>query len=102
MSKSNVTDLLAKIKRHAPESMKEAPAPRPEPKKGKIGKAYQFWLHEEDRKLNREISAWLAGQGHRPTDSMVVRAALRMAKPVNGLLDAYRDASKLDCRIKRD
>jgi hypothetical protein len=39
--------------------VKEAPAPRPEPKKGKIGKAYQFWRHEEDRKLIREIWAWL-------------------------------------------
>ena len=36
----------------------------------------QFWMHDEDRKLIRELSAWLAGQGTRPSDSMVIRAAL--------------------------
>ena len=40
----------------------------------------QFWMHEEDRQLVRELSAWLAGQGMRPTDSMVIRAVLRLAK----------------------
>lgn len=60
----------------------------------------QFWLHEEDRKLIRELSAWLGGQGIRPTDSMVVRAALRMAKTGPGLLECYRKAASLDGRLR--
>ncbi|MEP7351647.1 MAG: hypothetical protein ABI824_00305 [Acidobacteriota bacterium] len=66
----------------------------------RVGKPVQFWLHEEDRKLVRELSAWLAGQGTRPTDSMVVRAALRMSKPGATFLEAYRKASLLDGRLK--
>ena len=67
----------------------------------RVGKPVQFWLHEEDRKLVRELAAWLAGQGIRPTDSMVVRASLRMAKPGSAFLEAYRKASLLDGRLKQ-
>lgn len=69
-------------------------------KKRRIGKPVQFWLHEEDRRIVRELSAWLAGQGIRPSDSMVVRAALRMAKIGPGLLDAYGQAAALDGRLR--
>lgn len=124
-AKNNVNDLLAAIKRQpttpTPEKteVESAPVSRPEgeepvkrglPKKpaaGKnlkrrMGKPVQFWMHDEDRKLVRELSAWLAGQGIRPTDSMVIRAVLRLAKTGNGLLEAYWQAAKLDGRIKRD
>src|ERR1700756_5644709 len=30
------------------------------------GLPVQFWLHDEDRRLIRELAAWLAGQGERP------------------------------------
>ncbi len=70
--------------------------------KSKVGKPVQFWMHDEDRKLVRELSAWLAGQGIRPSDSMVIRAALRMAKVGSPLVEAYWEAAKLDGRIKRD
>jgi hypothetical protein len=124
--KNNVNDLLAAIKRQpttpTPEkadpvivpaaSMETAgPTTRHPPKKeaavkkgeeGKRGKPVQFWMHDEDRKLVRELSAWLAGQGVRPSDSMVIRAALRLAKTGSGLLEAYWQAAKLDGRIKRD
>ena len=123
--KNNVNDLLAAIKRAptgpAPEkAVVGSPAPkRPEvekhmrqepPKKAtaektvksRLGKPVQFWMHDEDRKLVRELSAWLAGQGIRPTDSMVIRAVLRLAKTGSGLLEAYWQAAKLDGRIKRD
>ena len=66
----------------------------------RLGKPVQFWLHEGDRKIIRELAAWLAGQGIRPTDSMVVRAALRMAKTGPGLLESYRNAALLDGRLK--
>lgn len=125
--KNNVNDLLAAIKRQptAPASGPEKteaqkpPASMPErkepekrntPKKhtaekkptSRTGKPSQFWMHDEDRKLVRELSAWLAGQGIRPTDSMVIRAVLRLAKTGNGLIEAYWQAAKMDGRIKRD
>lgn len=69
--------------------------------KSRAGQPVQFWLHDEDRKLVRELAAWLAGQGLRPTDSMVIRAALRTAKTGGQLLEAYRQASRLDGRLKQ-
>jgi hypothetical protein len=123
--KNNVNDLLAAIKRQptgpAPEATPakspvskrqevEEPVKRvtartaPAEKKAtsRVGKPVQFWMHDEDRKLVRELSAWLAGQGVRPTDSMVIRAVLRLAKSGSGLLEAYWEAAKLDGRIKQD
>jgi hypothetical protein len=67
----------------------------------RVGKPVQFWLHDEDRQLVRELAAWLAGQGIRSTDSMVIRAALRTAKTGGDLLDAYREAAQLDGRLKQ-
>jgi len=126
-SKKNVNELLAAISRKMPEAAPEAPVvvdlkpeseqaeapanrkaekkstPTPARKtKNKIGRAVQFWMHDEDTQLVRELSAWLAGQGVRPSDSMVIRAALRYAKTGSGLLEAYWQASKLDGRLKRD
>jgi hypothetical protein len=118
-SKSSTTEnLLAAIQRKAPGS--PAPAPeqsqpaaltQPEPlhkagshvtaPRSRVGKPVQFWLHDEDRRLIRELAAWLAGQGLRPTDSMVIRSALRTAKTGGELLEAYRQASQLDGRIKQ-
>jgi hypothetical protein len=124
--KSNVNDLLNAIKRQTP----SATPPRPEPieeiaapaapteKRAKdkavgtssseikparkIGRALQFWMHDADVKLIRELSAWLAGQGVRPSDSQVIRAALRFAKTGGNFLEAYHQAAKSDGRLKRD
>jgi len=74
---------------------------RPGPRKSRVGSPVQFWFHDEDRRLLRELAAWLAGQGLRPTDSMVIRAALRTAKTGGELLQAYRQASELDGRLKQ-
>jgi hypothetical protein len=63
------------------------------------GQPAQFWFHDEDRALVRELAAWVAGQGIRTTDSLVIRAALRAAKTGPEFLDAYRQASKLDGRL---
>lgn len=120
---SNVNSLLAAIKRQAPDNPSppspppvpaEAvvePKPRhrpsqrsaaPSPPQGRVGggKPVQFWLHDEDRRLVRELAAWLAGQGVRSTDSLVIRAALRTAKTGGEFLEAYRHASQLDGRLK--
>jgi hypothetical protein len=105
MSKKDVSELLRKIQRKASAPVKEAPpaaAPAASAPRKKIGKAVQFWFHDEDRQQIRELYAWLAGQGHRPSDSAILRAALRMAKPGAELLEAYREAAKLDGSVKRE
>ena len=71
------------------------------PKLNRVGKPVQFWLHDEDRRLVRELSAWLAGQGERPTDSLVIRTALRIARSNAELLAAYRQVSQMDGRLKQ-
>ena len=115
---SNVSSLLAAIQRKSPGHSEPTADPvavtEGEPaRKGtrrkevsaapvsRIGKPVQFWLHDEDRQLVRELAAWLAGQGIRSTDSMVSRAALRTAKTGGELLDAYRQAAQLDGRLKQ-
>jgi hypothetical protein len=118
---NNVNSLLATIQRKAPSNPAQDEPPPEAPVEGqaeklrkpaqraaapvvgrsRVGKPVQFWLHDEDRRLVRELAAWLAGQGERPTDSMVIRAALRMAKTDPDLLKAYRQASQLDGRLKQ-
>lgn len=102
-SKPNVDSLLAAIQRSpsraaAPAAAK-APAAEPA-SPSRTGKQAQFWLHDDDRRLIRELAAWLAGQGVRPTDSLVVRAALRTARGGEAFLAAYRDAAARDGRLK--
>ena len=75
--------------------------PRAVAEKPRKGKQVQFWFHEEDGKLVRELPAWLAGQGVRPTDSLVIRAALRTTPTGTGFLQAYRKAAELDGRLKK-
>lgn len=115
-------NLLAAIQRKVPSNLASVPPPQetiaavtePEPRskearrtaaanvpKSRVGKPVQFWFHDEDRRLVRELAAWLAGQGLRPTDSMVIRATLRTAKTGMELLQAYREASELDGRLKQ-
>ncbi len=115
---SNVDSLLAAIQRKAPSNPEASVAAEAvvelEPNHkasrratvlstpgGRVGKPVQFWLHDEDRQLIRELAAWLAGQGIRSTDSMVIRAALRTAKTGGELLEAYRQAAQLDGRLKQ-
>ncbi len=107
---NNVNELLAAIQRKAPTSAapieQVAPestppiAAEPPSKRGRVGRAVQFWMHEEDRRILRELSAWLAGQGVRASDSLVIRTALRSAKTGSELLEACREAAKLDGRLK--
>ena len=119
-SKENVSNLLAAIQRKAPTNpaadaeatptaavTAEPESPRKSPRraaavsKARVGKPVQFWLHEEDRRLVRELGAWLAGQGLRSTDSLIIRSALRTAKTGGDLLEAYRQAAQLDGRLKQ-
>jgi hypothetical protein len=120
-SSSRQSTLLAAIQRKVPTSAAVAQSPEPTPSvnaanepneqqffrekaerpKSRVGSPVQFWFHEEDRKLLRELAAWIAGQGLRPSDSLVIRAAIRTAKTGGEFLQAYRRASEFDGRLKR-
>jgi hypothetical protein len=84
-----------------PEHRRKETRPVAEKPKARKGKQVQFWFHDEDGKLVRELAAWLAGQGVRPTDSLVIRAALRTAQTGTAFLQAYRKAAELDGRLKK-
>jgi hypothetical protein len=73
-----------------PARPKAEPA-RPRPPKGSRGKAIQFYLHDSDEKIIRELAVWLAPHRKRINDSLVIKAALRAAKTGPGLLAAYDD-----------
>jgi hypothetical protein len=108
----NVNDLLAAIQRKTPAGAdpvehaatiaeSSISGTQPANKRGRVGHPVQFWMHEEDRRILRELSAWLAGQGVRASDSLVIRTALRSAKTGSELLQAYREAVQLDGRLKQ-
>ncbi len=80
-------------------SLDAAPATVAAPK-ARGGKAVQFWLHDEDRKVIRELAAYLSSQGVRPTDSLIVRAALRLVQGDAALVTAFREALAHDGRYR--
>ena len=100
---SRQDSLLAALHRTSAQTIPEGPPAEIKPSvknTSRKGKPVQFWLHEEDRKIVRELAAWLAGQGIRTSDSMVVRAALRMSETGTDFLAAYRKAAALDGRLR--
>jgi hypothetical protein len=64
------------------------------------GKRVTIFLHEADRQIIRELMAYLAGQGKRVSESITIKAALRMAKPGADFLRAHEDAAAQDLRFK--
>jgi hypothetical protein len=111
--KDNVDSLLAAIQRQTPaapvELQDEAPAapePRQEARKRSAHPIpsqpvrVSIYIQEEDRRTIRELSAWLAGQGMRPSDSLIIRAALRLTKTGGDLLSTYRQLAQMDRRYK--
>jgi hypothetical protein len=64
------------------------------------GKPALIYLHLEDRQLIRELAAFLASQGLRVNDSLVIKTALRAARPGPLFLEAYRAAARTDRRFK--
>lgn len=73
-----------------------------DPLKGSRGKRVTIYLHEGDRRIIRELIAYLAGQGRRGlSESSTIKAALRVAKPGADLLNAHEAATSQDQRFKR-
>src|SRR5258708_238195 len=94
-------DLLAALQRaHPAPVLPPPPSPAERAPAVRGGKAVQFWLHDEDRKLIRELAASLSSQGVRPTDSLIVRAALRVVQADARLVEAFREALAQDGRYR--
>jgi hypothetical protein len=60
------------------------------------GKAVNIYLHDADRVRIRELSAYLANEGLRVSDSQVIKAALLLAQPDKRLLKAYQQIRGAD------
>ena len=73
----------------------QTPAARPP------GRFSSIYLNEQDQRLLRELSVWFAGQGLRINDTLVLRIALRAARPGSELLAAYEEAVKSDRRFRK-
>jgi hypothetical protein len=109
--KDNVSGLLAAIQRQTPTNPEQVTEPPTSPEatdeKNKLlgnrltAHRVQFYLHDNDRQTVRELSAWLAAQGIRASDSLVIRAALRLAKTGGELLNTYRQLEQMDGRYKQ-
>jgi hypothetical protein len=79
-----------------------APAPENPPPGLIRGKAVQFYLHDEDQKLIRELAVWLAPHRRRINDSLIIKMALRAAKTGPDLLAAYDAAVEVDGRTRKN
>jgi hypothetical protein len=84
-----------------PKASKRAASPRVAPVADAPGKYTSIYINAEDEKILRVLSAWLAGQGKRVNDTLVIRAALRAAKTGHDLLAAYETAAHSDRRFKK-
>lgn len=65
------------------------------------GRKTSIYLNPDDLKLLRELTLWLAGQGRRVNDTLIIRAALRSVQTGGAFLQAYDTAAKSDRRYKR-
>ena len=69
-------------------------------KTAKRGKPVNLYLRDTDLVKVRELTAFVAGQGERTSDSLIVRAALQLATPSRAFLTALREAASADLRYK--
>src|SRR5262245_22374634 len=72
-----------------------------QPTESEQGTKALIYFRPEDRKLIRDLSAFLAGQGLRVNDSLVIKSVLRAVRRGDELITAYHEAVKIDRRRKR-
>jgi hypothetical protein len=72
-----------------------------QPAESEQGTKALIYFRPEDRKLIRDLSAFLAGQGLRVNDSLVIKSVLRAVRPGDELIAAYHEAMKADRRRKK-
>jgi hypothetical protein len=66
------------------------------------GKPVNLYLRDSDVARVRELTVFIAGEGERTSDSLIVRAALRAATPGRAFLQAYREVASADLRFKSE
>lgn len=64
------------------------------------GQNVNLYLYDADIAKIRELVSWVAANGERVSDSLIVRTALRVSNTDNKFLAAYRDAASADQRYK--
>ncbi len=67
----------------------------------KRGKPVNLYLRDADLAKVRELTAFVAGQGERTSDSLIVRAALHAAIPGRTFLAALQEAASADLRFRQ-
>jgi hypothetical protein len=65
------------------------------------GRPVNVYLGESDIARLRELGAWLMTQGHRVSDSQVIKAALIVAKPNAAFLTAFHEVLDADLRYRK-
>jgi hypothetical protein len=65
------------------------------------GRQAAFWLDDEDRAIFREVGMNLYSQGIKPSDNLVLRAALRLMPRDHRLIDQIRILLENDGRKLR-
>ena len=74
-----------------PAAKRQPPPPTPAAtSNGATGKTAAFWIDDEDRELLRQAAMLLLGAGIRPSDSLTLRAALRLLPMNTTFLDKAR------------
>lgn len=68
----------------------------------KRGKPTNLYMREPDIAKLRELTAYLAGQGERTSNSLIARAAIHTVTPGPAFLKAYRQVAETDMRFKRE
>ncbi len=79
------------MRRESSMSAKKAPLKR-------TGRATNLYMSDAEMAKVRELAAWLQGQGIRTSDSRVICAAIRTAKPDRHLKEAYEEIASNDAR----
>jgi hypothetical protein len=83
------------------------PAPSPDTKANgdvlpaNTRKTAAFWLDDEDRSLFRELTVTAVQHGIRPSDSLIVRAALRLVLRDPRMVEQMRELLEQDGRKTR-
>jgi hypothetical protein len=70
--------------------------------KGKRGRPVNLYLREPDIEKIRELTAFVASQNERTSDSLIVRAAIHAVTANRSFLTAYNEVASADLRFKRD
>ena len=68
--------------------------------RARTGKGSNFYFSDEDRARIRSITAWLMNQGIKASDSLVLKASVRLIRKDTALLNAAREVQMQDRRFK--